>query len=186
MKLQEAISLQRAAKQFLPKKIESAKIDRIVRAGNACEVAVGVNMSITVITRDAVISFIEEKARELWLGSDIAALRKLAANQDNSPVCGAPAVIVLSAPKKDSEILRRLAFVDCACAAQNMMLTATENGLDSCLLNALLQTFHLEEVRQRCEIPVEDECFGILLIGYANGEEQRPLVPIAKNVHYCS
>ena len=187
MELQEAISKQRAVKQFLAKKVENEKIDIIVRAGNDCAVAVKVNIHITVITKESVLDFIEEKARGLWLKSEVETFRKLAADGRNSPTCNAPALIMLSAPDSDSSMLQRLAASNCACAAQNMLLTATELGLGSCLLNPLLQPFQqLPEVKQRAEIPVEDRCYDVILLGYTNIMGEKPPKPFANNVHYCS
>lgn len=74
------------------------------------------------------------------------------------------------------------AGLDCACALQNIFLTATSLGLSSCWINQLGQTCDDSEVRAfltRLGIPVSHKVYGCAAIGYASPdvvlkEKKRP------------
>lgn len=186
MEVQKAITEQKIERQFAARNVQAEKIDAVIRAGNAVDFVFTKRLNITVITSTVVLDYIEEKARETWLESSSESKRRVAADQKNRPLCGAPVLIMLSAPDTETVMLHRLNAIECACATQNMILAAEELGLASCMLLPILEVFNIPEVHRRAELPAGDRAYSALLLGYAASPAPREQKPFANNVHYCS
>lgn len=186
MELQEAIMKQRVVKNFLLRNVPPEKIDAVVKAGNCAEHFAPAQMLFTVITNKAAMEKIENTARRIWLESNVPAMQKIAANPENAPLCNAPVVIVISAPDTEATLLLRTNFVDCSAAAQNMLLSAAEQGLSSCMMQPLLMTFSDAEIKRLVGIPAEHRPYAAVLLGYAAEPVAEKKIGQKNNVQYCS
>ena len=87
----------------------------------------------------------------------------------------APTLIIVS-----NEATQWWAAMDCACAIENMFLTATSLGIGSCWINQLGTTCNDEDVRSYLTtlgIPNNHQVYGCVALGYANQD-----IPVKEKV----
>lgn len=75
----------------------------------------------------------------------------------------APAVIVITTRKLTNDVMRRMALISCAAAAENLMLAAACYGLGTCCVGSALWTE--EELLQQLDIS-DGDLVAIIAIGY--------------------
>lgn len=75
----------------------------------------------------------------------------------------APAIIVITTRKLDIDVMRRMALISCAAAAENLMLAASCYGLGTCCVGSGLWTE--EELLQQLDIS-DSELVATIAIGY--------------------
>lgn len=104
----------------------------------------------------------------------VGALNKTVQTQEDTIFYGAPVVIFIVSNKKNRWVL-----VDCACAAQNMMLVARSLGLGSCFIGRghLLRD---KEINQELGIKSGVNIYATVVFGYPKEETNSLNVPSRK------
>ena len=144
----EAIKSRHSTRAFTDKQISAEDLDAILFAGG--QAAVG--------------------------GADFKSL-KIYAVQDPEghgahPIYGAPTVIVLAG--KES-ILPNIHFTNAGCVLQNMLVAATDLGIDSVYLWLPMYGINSEPaVMERLGFPEGFTCIGTIALGYAEKEFKKP------------
>lgn len=133
MDVQQAIRTRRAVRDFLPDPLSGRQLRKLIH--QACWAPSAMNEQpchFTVITDAATLDEISARAKQ-WLRKDLAAMPRsghfseVLAEPAFHLFYHAPALVVISAPASS-----RWGIEDCALAAQNLMLSATAQGLGSC------------------------------------------------------
>jgi nitroreductase len=126
------IYLRRAVREYKPDDVPDDIIKELIKAGTYAPSALNEQpWRFVVIKNRALMDKYSNRAKELWLksntGGDTAELIKLASDPAFDIFYGAPVlVLIFAVPGADSPEL------DCALAAENMMLAATSIDLGSC------------------------------------------------------
>ena len=149
MDVRKAIETRKSVRAYAPGIIEQEKMEAIVRAGGLAPVFG--QFHITVIENPALLQEINATTLEMMKHSGNEFLEKRAAMEGYNPLYGAPAMIVLSAPGGNDSNGFNMANV--SCAAENMILEATELGLGSCFVMGPMICFADPELLKKAEIP---------------------------------
>ena len=181
MNVQQAIETRRSIRTYEARDVEREKVEAVLRAGNQAPIFGQFHMS--VFTGPEQIRAVDGAAVEGMRHSGVPFLENLAAQEGFHPLYGAAALVVLSAPGGNDEKGFNMANV--SCAAENMMLAATELGLGSCFLMGPMIAFANPEVRARLGLPEGYEPLIGVALGYAAGE--RPAAPERErdNITWC-
>lgn len=168
----EAIKSRRSIRKFKPDMVEKEKIDQIVEAG--LYAASGMNrqpVKILVVTNKN-------------LRDKLAAEKcKIDGWQDGAdPFYGAPVVLVVLADKEEGTYI-----YDGSLVMGNLMLAAHALGVGSCWIHRAKEEFELPEYKELLKsLGIEGDWEGIgqCILGYTDGDEQKPLPRKDNRVYY--
>lgn len=176
----------RSVRKYQPKQITDEELDRILTAGEYAPCAGGRQSPVFVVCQDAVLN---REFGEINLGVLRAISDKrpgMKPGENNAPkklglepgkvsaFHNAPTVITVFAPKDWYNFT-----LDCAVAAENMMLAADALGIGSCLIARAEETFATErgkEVQSAWGLDETYEAKLHVLLGYS-AEEPRTAKP---------
>lgn len=146
MTVLEAVEKRWSVREFDPRPIEAAKLDRIMRAGWLAPTASN------------------QQRNKLFAVTDPDLRRKLVDACEGQEFVGeAPVVLVACADQDRTMICGQSArSMDCAIAMSFMRLQAIEEGLQGCWLG----WFHPEKIREILNIPPEFVVVAVTPIGY--------------------
>jgi nitroreductase len=116
--------------------------------------------------------------KENMINSGIAFLAERAKDPVFNPFGGAPAIILITADKT-----ARFAEIDCALAAENILIAAESLGLGSLIMTSsefLFKSGKGEELKRELCVPEGYEHVCVIALGYK--DENPPLKPRRKDV----
>jgi len=182
MNVQQAIETRRSIRAYEARPVERENLEAVLRTGNQAPIFGQFHMSVFVGAEQ--ISAVDTAAVEGMAHSGVPFLEDLAAQEGFHPLYGAAALVVLSAPGGNDEKGFNMANV--SCAAENMMLAATELGLGSCFLMGPMIAFSDPALRAKLGLPEGYEPLIGVALGYAAGEH--PTAPDRKNdnITWCN
>ena len=156
----DAIKLRHSTRGFSDRQISKEDLDAILFAGG--QAAVGgadfKSLKIFAVQDPEVIKAIDESSAKSRPGSH--------------PLYGAPTLVVLAS--KDS-ILKNIEFTNAGCVLQNMMIAATDLGIDSIYLWMSMYGINNDpELMERLGFPEGFTCVGTVALGYAAKEFPKP------------
>ncbi len=163
MQVLNAIELRKSVRAYAPKAVEAEKIEAIIKAGNLAPVFG--QFHITVIEDKQLLQEINRVTLDMMKHSGDEFLEKRAATEGYNPLYGAPSMIVLSAPNGNDSNGFNMANV--SCAAENMIIQATELGLGSCFVMGPIIALKGPEPAKKIEIPTGYTPLVGVLIGYS-------------------
>ena len=149
MNVLDAIALRRSVRAYAPEAVEPEEMEAIVRAGGLAPVFGRFHM--TVIEDPRLLREVNDITLERMRRSGNGFLEKRAAEDGYAPLCGAPAMIVLSAPGGNDSNGFNMANV--SCAAENMIVEATALGLGSCFVMGPMLAFEDAALAKKVQIP---------------------------------
>ncbi len=162
----DAIKARRSVRGFTDKQISDADLEAILFAGG--QAAVGgadfKSMKLYAVQDPELLKAIDESSAKARPGTH--------------PLYGAPTLVVLAS--KES-ILKNIEFTNAGCVIQNMMVAATDLGVDSIYLWMSMYGINNDpEIIKRLGFPEGFTCVGTMALGYAarefpklKAEEQR-------------
>lgn len=172
------IKERRSIREFLPKVIDDEVLNTILEAGLYAPSAAGRQSPIFVVTKNSATN---QKLGEINFSILQSIMDKRPAVDANAPALEptakqssfyqAPVVISIFAPKDWYNFT-----IDCAVAAENMMLAAQSLGVSSCMIARAKETF---ETKAGLEFKkawgIQDDCEGKIhvLLGYSNDFETK-------------
>jgi nitroreductase len=133
MNLSQVIRDRRAVRDYTLEPVSPGVVYQLISAASWAPSAMnGQNCHFTVITDKSLLDEISTKAKAWLLKNGSSTLqsqhfRDLLSDENFHLLYNAPVLIVISAPSQNPWVTE-----DCALAAQNMMLAATDLGLGSC------------------------------------------------------
>ena len=186
METLEAIKTRRSVRVYLPQAVEQEKLEIVVKSGNmaACTNLTG-GLKFCVITNPELLKIISETGKTMMQQSGNPFLEKIAATPGYSPIYNAPAMVVVSAPATTDPMAMGMNAANAACAAENMLLAATDLGLGSCYLASALLAFQMPDVKRAACIADSWQPACAVVLGYGKGNAPhapRPENP--ENIRY--
>jgi FMN reductase [NAD(P)H] len=127
MSISETIAKRKSVRAYLDQPVNADDVEKVVEAGRWAPNAGPFNL--TVLRRPELKQRLNDATQRAMTASGVEFLRMRAALPGYQPLYDAPVVILASAPADGS-----YAAVNCALAAENMVLQATESGLASCFI----------------------------------------------------
>ena len=160
----QTIKVRKSPETFLSTSLDRDDIQTIVEAGNYAPIFGKVHF--TVITDAALLDAINRITIEMMKNSGNEFAEKLANTPGYSAVRNAQTFVVLSAPGGNDEMGFNMANV--SCAAENMILAATELGIGSRFMMGPVMSLTQEPVQSRLALPDGYEPLVVVAIGYAD------------------
>ena len=156
----EMLLKRRSIRAYRPDPIPDDVLDRILLAGKYAPSAMGLqNRHFSVVLNRTLMNEIVAAAEG----------NRAAFAPGHVPFYGAPAVVVLSAPKDF-----RHGREDCACAIENIALAAYALGLGSCYICSVLPGLRDASVEAKLDLPDNYEPYGCICVGYPLGAAPEP------------
>ncbi len=149
MRVLKAIEFRKSVRTYAPGSVETEKMEAIIEAGNLAPVFGRFHM--TVIENRQLLQEINDITLDMMKHSGDEFLEKRAATEGYHPLYGAPALIVLSAP--DGNDSNGFNMANVSCAAENMIIEATELGLGSCFVMGPMIAFTNPKLAKKANIP---------------------------------
>jgi nitroreductase len=172
----ENIYARRSVRNFTDDRISNEVIGEIMRAGTFAPTAANVQpWRFIVIRNEEMIRRFGQRAKKLWVEQykestdpHIVSLSRVMSRPEMDVFYGAPVLIlVFSAPGA----LR--GDIDCALAAENMMLAARSLGVGSCWIGLASPLGADPEFRQEIGVPDDHTLIAPLIFGYPVKENGR-------------
>lgn len=160
----QTIKVRKSPETFLSTSIDGDDIRTIVEAGNYAPIFGKVHF--TVITDAALLDTINRITIEMMKQSGNEFAEKMATTPGYNAVRNAQAFIVLSAPGGNDAMGFNMANV--SCAAENMILVATEKKIGSRFMMGPVMSLSQEPVRSALALPEGYEPLVIVALGYAD------------------
>lgn len=160
----QTIKVRKSPETFLSTSLDRDDIQTIVETGNYAPIFGKVHF--TVITDAALLDAINRITIEMMKNSGNEFAEKMANTPGYSAVRNAQTFVVLSAPGGNDEMGFNMANV--SCAAENMILTATELGIGSRFMMGPVMSLTQEPVQSQLALPDGYEPLVVVAIGYAD------------------
>ncbi len=161
MDVMECIKGRRAVRSYLDKPVEKEKLDKILEAGIMAPSAMNSQpCRFTILTDKGKIRELSDTTKEN-IGVLSGAIKERMRTMEDVIFYGAPLLIVISA-KKDSRWVK----LDCALAAENMMLAAYDMRLGSCFIGFAISLNNDKEALKDLGISDDSEIVAPLIFGY--------------------
>lgn len=177
----EAIKARQSIRTFHAQSVEQDKLNDLLEAANAAPIFGCIHL--TVIENKELIHSIGEitKSKMLASGNEFAVQQASASNYN--PTYNAPVFLVFSAKGGNDNMGFNMGNV--SCAAQNVLLAATELGLASCFVMAPMMAFTDENVFLKAGIPEDYIPLVGVCIGYSSQTASLKERPAKDNVNFC-
>jgi FMN reductase [NAD(P)H] len=126
MTIAEGIARRKSVRAYLDRPVAPDEVDNVVEAGRWAPNAGPFH--VTVLRRPELLQRLDEATHRAIMDSGLEFLIMRASLPGYRPLYGAPVALLLSSPAGP------YATLNCAVAAENMLLQATELGLASCFI----------------------------------------------------
>ncbi|HOK64836.1 MAG TPA: nitroreductase family protein [Bacillota bacterium] len=169
----EIIKRRRCVRKYKPDQIPDSALNEIMECALLAPNAMNQQKwHFTVIQDEEILKKITEVSRENLLKSGSERMVQRASDPDYSPFFNAPTVIIISA---DSQA--RFVQLDCALAAENILLAAESLDIASCIMTSPEMIFKSEkgrELMKELKIPEGYEHVCTVTLGYRDGDRPEP------------
>ncbi len=169
--MHEAIYTRRSIRNFSPQNVEKEKIEELIQAAVQAPSATNAQpWAFAVIANKELLAGYSASAKKYLLGflDQYPLLKKyetaLANPQFNIFYNSGTLLIIYAKP------LNTAPQEDCALAAQNVMLTAHEQGLGSCWIGFSRDFFNREDIKTELGVPQEYSAVAPIILGYPQGK----------------
>jgi nitroreductase len=175
----EVIKRRRSIRRYKPEQIPDAYLQEILDCALLAPNARNQQKwHFTVIQNKEMLNKMASLMKESMLNSGIAFLAERAKDPNFNPFGGAPTVILITADKT-----ARFAEIDCALAAENILIAAESLGLGSLIMTStelLFKSEKGEELKKELGVPERYEHVCVVALGYK--DENPPAKPRRKDV----
>jgi len=179
----KTIKSRRSIRRYQPGQIREEELQAILDAAIAAPTAMfQQKWHFTVVQKKEILNRIREVARQNMLGSGMDFMVQRAKDPGFSPFHKAPTVIIASC-REDA----KFADLDCALAAQNILLAAESMGIGSCIMTSSELWFNGnagDELKKELGIPDEYRHVCAVTLGYKAEEELPDRTRETKVVNY--
>ncbi len=165
----------RSVRNYRPDAVPDDAIREIIRAGTFAPSAMNMQpWRFVVIRNREMIKRLSDKAKELWVeqsknmqSPDLQRLADMVSVQNFNLFYNAPLLIMIFADPRGF-----MPQVDCALAAQNMMLAARSLGLGSCLIGLAQPLERVSSIMKELGVPERHRLVGSMILGFPAGDVQ--------------
>lgn len=174
----KAIYQRRSVRNFCPDDVPDDAIKEIIRAGTFAPSAMNTQPWRFVVIRDRdMIKKLSDKAKELWVEQsknmqslDLQRLADMVSRPNFNLFYNAPLLIMIFADSRGF-----MPQVDCAMAAQNMMLAAWSLGLGSCYIGLAQPLERVAGIMKELGVSEKHRLVASLIFGFpADGVLEAP------------
>lgn len=168
------IFLRRSVRDYRQDSVPDDILHELIKAGTFAPSALNEQpWRFVVIKNRELIKRCSDRAKQQWLerfkgldNKDVQELREMVSNPRFDIFYGAPVLILIfSRPGADSP------WIDCALAAENMMLAASSLGIGSCWIGLASPLGADEEIRKEIGVPDDHSLMAQLIFGYPSAKE---------------
>jgi len=163
------IYARRAVRDYRQETVSDEIIKELIKAGSFAPSAMNEQPWRFVVIKDKeLMKRLSDKAKELWIdqsrssnNSDIQRLANMMSNPDFNIFYNAPVLVMIFADPR--------AFspqIDCALAAQNMMLAAKSVGIGSCWIGLAMPLDKVRKILSEMSVPADHRLMASLIFGY--------------------
>lgn len=165
----KTIYARRSIRDYRPEDVPDHVIRELIKAGTYAPSAVNKQPWRFVVIKDQeLMKKLSNRAKELWMEQDVSAsnpdiirLANMIARPDFNIFYNAPLLIMIFAhPDAFSP------QIDCALAAENMMLAARSLGIGSCWIGLAAVLGQVREIMNELGVPADCKLMGCLIFGY--------------------
>lgn len=178
----DAIYARRSTRNYTDQPVEKEKLETIVRAGN--QAAIAGKLDFVVITRKSVLDLIQNTSKEVMLNSGNDFLTKRANTPGFEVLYNAPAAIAVITDTANDPQTAAMNTANAACAAENILLAATELGIASCYTVSSTLGFAVPAVNQAAGIAENKTVACIIALGYSH-DTPSPVKRNTDNITWC-
>lgn len=155
METMKTIASRNSVRSYKPEQISETELDRILRAGCAAPVGMG-------MYQDILLTVVQDKE----ILQRISALVKNIMNTEGDPLYGAPSLIIISSKDMPAP---GIDYANAGCIMENMMLEAVESGLGSVVVWGTAFAVSADtELKKTLGIPEEYHALSSVAIGKSN------------------
>jgi nitroreductase len=168
MELDACIGKRRSVRKYQDTVAPKNIIDKILKSGTLAPSAMNAQPWRFVVIEDkSTIIRLSKRVKEIllnmpWPDHYIRAFQ----SEEDTIFYGAPLLIMVFVPKSEEARTRNFNLLDCGLAAQNMFLTAYQEGLGSCFIGLATFLNHDPETLDDMGIPQGHELIAPLIFGY--------------------
>ena len=167
MNVLQAIRERRAVRDYRAEPVSAGMIYHLITSASWAPSAMNEQpCHFTVVTDSALLDEISIRAKA-WLLKSVSAMprpahfRDLLRDENFHLLYHAPVLIIISAPERIP-----WAVEDCAVAAQNLMLAATDLGLGSCWIGFTQGWLNSPEARDLLDLSGQNLCVAPIVVGH--------------------
>lgn len=167
MELDKCITERRSTRKYQPEPIPKAIVDKILNAG--VWAPSGMNLQpwrFMVIQDRNTINKLSERVKQI--GSKLplpSQYIELFKSKEDTIFYGAPLPILVCVPMREDN-MKMVNYLDCGLAAQNMLLTAYQEGLGSCFIGFASFLNQDPEILEEVGVPRNMDLLAPLIFGY--------------------
>lgn len=162
----EAIKTRKSVRTYKNTPVEREKIAGIVNAGNMA--AKAGKVFFHVVDNPDILKEWAITGRLVMQNSGNDFLMKVSSEPAYSPIYHAPVAVIISAEKSEDPYFRSMAGANTACAAENMLLAATEYGLGSCYLASAALALNVPEFAEKVKLSSDLQPYAVVIFGYTD------------------
>lgn len=168
MELKDAIYTRRSVRAYQDKPVERADIEQLIEAAIQAPTAMNAQpWAFAVIQDPAILIELSEKTKSFLLGSIdrmpwVERYKEMLQSPDYSVFYGASAMVIICA-KPGVSVTPEM---DCAMAAQNLMLAARSLDLGTCWIGFAAMYLETEQGKQEFGIPQDYKVIAPVIIGH--------------------
>lgn len=162
----EAIKTRKSVRTYKDTPVEREKVIGIVNAGNMA--AKAGKVFFNVVTNPDTLKEWSVTGRMVMQKSGNDFLMKASSDPAYSPIYNAPAAVVISAEKSEDPYFQSMSGANAACAAENMLLAATELGLGSCYLVSAALALNVPELAEKVKLDPGHQPYAVVIFGYTD------------------
>lgn len=178
----EAINARKSTRSYTKQTVEKEKLEQIVAAGN--QAAIAGKLDFLVITNASVLNTIQKTAKNVMLQSDNSFLQMRANTPGFEVLYNAPAAIAIITDTAEDTLTVGMNYANAGCAAQNILIAATELGLASCYTASSALAFSVPEVKKAVGVAEDKTVACIVALGYSE-DDSNPVKRSTDNVFWC-
>lgn len=160
----EAIKRRRSTRDFKREQIKPEELEAVLQAGLYAPFAGVPSCQFTAIQNANLLNRLENAASEAARASGVEHLVALGENEGFHCLYGAPTLIIIS------DIEHSIApGINCAAAAENLLIAAESVGLGACWIYFALQAFsspHGQALREELRLPAGHAPHASVALGY--------------------
>jgi nitroreductase len=168
MELDACIGGRRSVRSYRDTAVPKNIIDKILKSGTLAPSAMNAQPWRFVVIEDkSTIMRLSRRVKEILLNMPWPDhYKKAFQSEEDTIFYGAPLIILIFVPKGEETRTRDFNMLDCGLAAQNMFLTAYQEGLGSCFIGLATFLSLDPEVLTDAGIPKGYELISPLIFGY--------------------
>ncbi len=178
----EAIKARKSTRSYTSQLIEKEKLEQIVTAGN--QAAIAGKLDFVIITNASVLDTIQKTAKGVMLQSGNDFLITRANTPGFEVLYNTPAAIAIVTDAANDPQSAGMNNANAGCAAQNILIAATELGIASCYTAASTLAFMVPEVKSAIGIGEDKTVACMIALGYSD-DNSEPIKRTSDNISWC-